>query len=161
MLKTYQRRNIRILFQLLFLILSIIFLIYRPFYFTKVIGNSMKPTLQPNSFVLANALDKRYDIGDVVLVEQNSELIIKRIAYVGGQKFAVVDLGFRKYNPLPVMQDMDYHMKYLKKYGINAFVYTVPKGHVFLIGDNDPESEDSRAFGALPIQNIKAKIIEP
>ena len=39
-------------------------------------------------------------------------------------------------------------------------MYIVPRGHVFLIGDNEPESEDSRAFGAIPVENIKAKIIE-
>ena len=49
MLKTYQRKNIRILLQLLFLILSIIFLVYRPFYFTKVVGRSMQPALKPSA----------------------------------------------------------------------------------------------------------------
>jgi signal peptidase I len=160
MLKTYQRKNIRILLQLLFLILSIIFLVYRPFYFTKVVGRSMQPALKPNALVLANATDKHYDIGDVVLVEQNSELIIKRIAFVAGQKFPVVDSGVRRYDKLPILRDLEYHMKYLRKHGVDAYMYIVPRGHVFLIGDNEPESEDSRAFGAIPVENIKAKIIE-
>jgi signal peptidase I len=160
MLKTYQRRNIRILLQLFFLILSIFFLAYRPFYFTKVVGKSMQPTLNPNALVLANATDKSYSIGDVVLVEQNSELIIKRIAFVAGQKFPVVDSGVRKYDKMPLLRDIEHHIKYLRKHGVDAYMYVVPSGHVFLIGDNEVESEDSRAFGAVPVENIKAKIIE-
>lgn len=37
--------------------------------------------------------------------------------------------------------------------------YTVPEGRVFCMGDNRNASNDSRAFGALPIQNIIGKII--
>jgi signal peptidase I len=160
MLKTYQKRNIRISVQLFFLIFSIIYLIYRPFYFTKVVGSSMHPTLKTDSLVLANATDKNYSIGDVVLAEQNSELIIKRIAFVSGQKFPVVDLGVRRYQPLPNFKDPEVHMKYLRDHGIDSYMFIVPEGHVFLVGDNEAESEDSRTFGSLPVENIKAKIIE-
>lgn len=160
MLKTYQKRNIRLSIQLFILILSIIFLVNRPFYFTKVVGKSMQPTLEPNAFVLANALDKNYSVGDVVLAEQNSELIIKRIAYMPGQKFAIVDLGVRRYQPLPKFKTPEVHMKYLRDHGIDSYMYVVPGNHVFLIGDNVTESEDSRNFGSVPIESIKAKIIE-
>ncbi len=160
MLKTYQKRNIRISVQLFFLIFSIIYLIYRPFYFTKVVGSSMHPTLKTDSLVLANATDKNYSIGDVVLAEQNSELIIKRIAFVSGQKFPVVDLGVRRYQPLPNFKDPEVHMKYLRDHGIDSYMFIIPEGHVFLVGDNEAESEDSRTFGSLPVENIKAKIIE-
>lgn len=160
MLKTYQKRNLRISIQLFFLFFAIIYLIYRPFYFTKVVGNSMKPTLQPNSLVLANATDTSYNIGDVVLAEENSELIIKRIAFVSRQKFPIVDLGIRRYQPLPNFKDPEVHMKYLRDHGIDSYMYVVPEGHVFLIGDNESESEDSRTFGSIPVKNIKAKIIE-
>jgi inner membrane protease subunit 1 len=35
----------------------------------------------------------------------------------------------------------------------------VPEGHCWLIGDNLPESRDSRTFGPLPLALIKGKIV--
>jgi signal peptidase I len=54
---------------------------------------------------------------------------------------------------------MQYQINYLKKFGVKAYIYEVPDKQVFLLGDNELESEDSRAFGSVPLQNIKGKII--
>ena len=35
----------------------------------------------------------------------------------------------------------------------------MPEGHCWLIGDNLPESRDSRTYGPLPLALIKGKVI--
>jgi signal peptidase I len=55
---------------------------------------------------------------------------------------------------------MEEHMAHLNKRGIRSEYYTIPNGYYFLIGDNIAESEDSRIFGAIPKDSIKAKIVE-
>ena len=159
MLKNYQKRIVKISVQIIFLTISLIFVYFKPFYIVKVVGDSMEPTILRDSIVLATTLDTKYLVGDVVVVEQDGSLIIKRIAFVAKQKFFCLDLGYRRFQPAPVIKDMQYQIKYLKKFGVKAYIYEVPDKQVFLLGDNELESEDSRAFGSVPLQNIKGKII--
>jgi signal peptidase I len=44
----------------------------------------------------------------------------------------------------------------------DTVVYTVPKGHVFMMGDNRDDSQDSRfqqGIGFVPVQNIQGKAV--
>ncbi len=37
--------------------------------------------------------------------------------------------------------------------------YTVPAGHIYVIGDNRPKSQDSRDFGPLPEGRVLGKVV--
>lgn len=160
MIKTKHKKLFIYSAQTIFIVLSIIYLIFRPFFITKVVGLSMEPSFKEGQLVLANSLDRNYNLKDVVLVNYDQEVIIKRIAYMPGQKILCADLGIRKYVPIPPMKDLKRQIKRLKTGGVHAFIYEIPQNHVFLIGDNESYSEDSRNFGAISMDEIFAKVIE-
>lgn len=159
MIKKTQKKIIKTGVQIFILLFAFIFVCFRPIFITKVVGISMEPNFHANSIVFANSLDRNFRPGDVVVIEKDSEFIIKRIAYTTGQKLICADLGEQKFSPMPVLPDIDREIKTLAKYGIRAFVLEIPKEYVYVLGDNEGESEDSRTFGPVPVKNIKAKII--
>ena len=128
--------------------LIVLFLIALFFYFnfTTVIvsGHSMEPTFHSGQRLLASRaywLVGGVKDNDIVVVKtgNGSEYIIKRVYKTGGE---TVDW---------VNAPADWHL-------VNG-EYRVPAGYIYVIGDNRPVSEDSRTFGAVPMNRIIGKII--
>jgi signal peptidase I len=118
---------------------------------------SMEPTLDVGDRVLVNKLSYRFhDVnrGDVVVFErppgastgQNDEIkdLIKRVIAVGGDTVEAKE-GDVFVNGEHIDED------YLEP-GTptdNLPLTTIPDGHVFVMGDNRTNSEDSRIFGPI------------
>ncbi len=45
------------------------------------------------------------------------------------------------------------------RFGFEGEPFTVPEGHYFMMGDNSPHSADSRAWGFVPFDNIKGRVL--
>ena len=127
----------------------------------RIPSESMIPTLEVGDRVLANKFIYRFTEparGDVVLfdsVEEGSEdTLIKRVAGVEGDEIRVQG-GTLFVNGEP--QDEPYLNQYLPDQSTPYGPETVPKDHVFVLGDNRGNSGDSRVFGPVPVENIKGE----
>lgn len=125
----------------------------------KIPSESMVPTLQVGDRVLANKFIYRFtdpDRGDVVVfesVEQEGTDLIKRVVGVEGDRVAVQ-------NGTLLVNDEPLEEPYVNRELPDVGSYeptVVPEDHVFVMGDNRPNSQDSRFFGAVPEENLEGE----
>jgi signal peptidase I len=135
----------------------------------RIPSASMEPTLHgcegcDNDRVLANKFIYRFtepERGQIVVfrsVEDDETLLIKRVVGIPGDKIQIRD-GTLYVNGEP--QDEPYvHANPCSRYMPKTCAFgpiTVPKRHLFLMGDNRAVSHDSRFFGAVPEQNVEGE----
>lgn len=125
----------------------------------RVDGSSMEPNFHNGDYVVVNRLAYRtgdMTRGDVVVFPypKNPEVdYIKRVIGLPGDRVAVYD--GRVYVNGAVIEE-----PYLLEvpYG-NYSEHIVPEGTVFVLGDNRNNSEDSRSWGFLDIDEIIGKAV--
>lgn len=127
---------------------------------TYVLGNSMHPTLREKDRLFTNKLSMRLfevEREDIVVIEAPdvpNKDYIKRIIGKEGDSIEIKD-GEVYLNDVKLDEDYLDRNVYTNTYGQSY--WEVPKGHVFVLGDNREEgaSKDSRFFGCVPIDSIK------
>jgi len=133
------------------------------FSLTIVQGMSMNPTIHNDDKLFVNKaiyMLKKPELGDIVIfhppmIERKKELFIKRVVAVEGDEFLIVDGKLFVNGKLidePYIDSPYYQPR--------AYDYTqgsVPENMVFVLGDNRNDSNDSRCFGFVPLDNIEGK----
>jgi signal peptidase I len=140
---------------------ALVFGFVRPFVVEAfyIPSESMVPTLKVGDRVLVNKFIYRFTEpkrGDIVVfksVEGGDEDLIKRVVGVPGDKISV------RNGRLFVNGEPQREPYVNKKYPDRSFSAptTVPKGHIFVMGDNRTNSQDSRVFGPVPKRNIEGE----
>ena len=129
--------------------------------------DSMLPTLEPNDRILVNKLDKSPSRFDLIVFSRSNGDLIKRAVALEGETIHFERGTFR------IGDDQWAQEAYLSQAGItrpSASVIPgceevagrapdgtwckVPEGHVFVLGDNRQDSQDSRNFGPVPHEDI-------
>ena len=140
---------------------ALVFGFVRPFVVEAfwIPSGSMIPTLQINDRVLVNKFIYRFtepSRGDIVVFESVDDPdtdLIKRVVGLPGDRVAV------RSGRLVVNGEPQKEAFTNKKFPDTSFfaATTIPKNHVFVMGDNRANSQDSRVFGPLPKENIEGE----
>ena len=134
---------------------------------TVVKGPSMLPTLQDGNRLIIEKISPRtgkLERGDIVTVnvpeflESGKETIIKRVIGLEGDKVEIRKDGKVYVNDKVLQED------YINGLVTNVIEpeygrITVPKGSIYVMGDNRQNSKDSRTIGPVGIEKISGKVI--
>ena len=121
---------------------------------TRVEGQSMEPNLHNNERLIIEKISYRFHQpgrGDIVVLRRPNksvEPLIKRVIGLPGETVRIVE--GRVY-----IDDVPLDEPYLDQatWG-DTHAQRVPEDHVFVLGDNRRASNDSRAFGMVPLDDI-------
>jgi signal peptidase I len=119
----------------------------------------MSPTLAANDrFLVRKTVTYTSKRGDIIVFKSPEDpeipYVMRLIAFEGESveiKNKTVYLNAKKIQS-PIIQNIKYVS--MGKFGFAGGPYIVPKGSVFVLGDNSNNSRDSRFYGAIPKSEI-------
>lgn len=131
--------------------------------FVRVSGPSMEPTLQHNDLLYVNRFLYTPENGDVIIFRPDHSPktpYVKRVVATEGQTVVIDETERAVYVDGEKLNE-DYIKDRLVSDGNMTYPYTVPEGHVFVLGDNRNNSVDSRdsKVGAVSLKSIVGKVL--
>lgn len=162
-----QRETSYLIVLIIILALAICVLFFKVTYQrVYVVGSSMENTLigAPNADPSNSGGDYVYIFdakparGDIVVVNNDGKVIIKRVIAVGGDKIKV---EFGKVYLNDKLLEESYVSEENKNYILKNYPeVTLEKGQIFLLGDNRKNSNDSCNFGPCSVESVVGIVAE-
>ena len=140
-----------------------------------VVGDSMIHTLHNTDTLLISPLASEYEYKDIVVFQipenigkAHGDAIVKRVIATEGQwvdvnlytwEVYVADSEEELKNAEPLSEP---YVNFLSNRGLSAavdFPLQVPKGCLFVMGDNRSDSYDSRHFGCIKEEYVMGKVV--
>ncbi len=143
----------------IFLILVLVFM--TTFRMGVVTGQSMSPTFSDGQVVLVRRIatfGRPLRRGDVVLVNNDHDVIIKRVFRTPGEE---IDHSFPDVLRSTIRRDLT---DYYEQKTVNTPTgpqkhFYVQDGYLVVIGDNTSNSEDSRVFGPVSMKDVLGVVV--
>ena len=127
----------------------------------SISGHSMEPTLQDGQRVVVDKVRPalgEIERGDLIIFispEDPAKNLIKRVIGIGGDRIELVGDQVLL-NGEALTEEYTHRTLFPDRPGD---VIEVEAGHLFMMGDNRPQSRDSRDFGIVPVHLVRGKVL--
>ncbi len=125
----------------------------------EIKGRSMEPTFHHGERVVVLKVFyeiRRHDIVVFSSAEDPTKDLVKRVVGLPGETIRVA--GGKVYIDGKPLEE-DYARHFPPGAGETIYEDKVPPGHYYVLGDNRPDSHDSRYFHAVPASRIRGKVV--
>ena len=125
----------------------------------EIPSGSMEQTIEVGDRVFSEKVSYMFGDpvqGDIITFEDPADserVLIKRVIATGGQTVDLRD-GVVYVDGVPLDEPYTQGKPSNDLNSGITYPYTVPEGHVWVMGDNRTNSADSRAFGAIPLESV-------
>lgn len=118
---------------------------------------SMKPAIRDGDLVLYYRLDKQYAQGDVLLLEFEGAVQIRRVVATAGDTVDISESGLIVNGAIQQETDIyEQTQRYVE--GVD-FPITLGENQVFVLADARDGATDSRVYGAVDVGDTLGKVI--
>ena len=151
-----RRGWIQLCLRLLVLVLLLWFLFSQVFLVCQLKGNGMYPALKDGDLLFGFRLQREYKNDDVVLFHHAGKTLAGRIAARGGDYVDLDGEGRLFVNGGQQVGNILYptYPREGEEYPLR-----VPDGCFYVLGDYRTQTEESRDFGPIPMDEIQGKLI--
>ncbi len=143
--------KIAVLVLFLLLIFGVVFGIYR------CNDHAMSPACKDGDLAIVYRLEENFHPSDVIVLEKDGERQIRRVIAAAGDVVDITEKGLVINGYL--QQEPDIFTDTLPYEEGIPFPITLGEGEYFVLGDNRPQSTDSRIYGAVRQDEIKGIVI--
>lgn len=122
----------------------------------QVKGMDMFPSLKDGDLVLGYRLQKEFRTNDIIAYEEEGTLHFGRVIAKEGDQVKISDGGEVTINGVAESSQIwypDYDG------GDLDYPFQVPENTLFILGDYRTDAADSRNYGAIPVEQVKGKVI--
>ena len=120
-------------------------------------GNNMHPAIRDGDLIITLRVQRPY-LDAAVMYEHDGKSCVGRVVGMPGDEIDISDQGALTVNGIAPAEEVFYPTYRCETSDI-AYPYTVGEDQVFILNDFRTDSNDSRAFGAVDMKDVKGPVL--